>query len=414
MSNKLETLRSKKTSLLAASLTLVEGGLKTEAERSRNADYLSQIDEVQGQIDLNEKLNRKMAQFGITATTPVTPVAAPAIRTEPKSRTTKAERRALNHAFASYLRGKNVPAEYRDVVGSVTAGESLLPEIYNDVLIYARKQYAKLVDLATVTDNVTLAGFKSAYVNDFSTTTGLKILNSDGGDTTTSGQSVDPVFASQTTMLDFTTSGEILFSRQLAADSKFDLGALLKKLTAVRVARGIESLVVSGKDSFGTASTNQASLKANLNVAVTTASVAANVTAANILSLIESLDAAYTDPAEACIFMTAKTRLALLSQADTTGKLFWTSSSGEESGYRFFGYKTVITNSLDELGTASGIPILFGVPSAAISIGLSRLYIRLLVERYAEFNLVGLLPSIAVGSALIDTNAMASIKLAAS
>lgn len=407
MSSKLETLRSKKTSLLAASLTLVEGGLKTEEERTRNAAYLSQIDEVQGQIDLNEKLNRKMAQFGITATPPETQATAPAIRTE-KTRTAKAERRALNHAFASYLRGRNVQAEYRDVLGSVTAGQSILPQAYSDVLQTARKIYAPFTQLATVQENVTLAGYKAAFVDDRAN--GLVILSADGGVSANEG---DPVFASQLVNLDVTTSQEVRFSNQLAADSNFDLGQLLKTLCASRVGRGIERLVTRGQDyaSSPATSTNQANLIANVTVGTTTTSLANRVQYEDIINLALQLDDAYMQ--DAVIMMSQKTRLGLLAQTDSAGRALWQASPSEERGMSLLGFPVVTNNSLDAVTVASGVPIILG-SLKAISLGLSALRIHLLRERYADVNESAIIPSILVGSAIIDPNAMVKLKLAAS
>ena len=199
-----------------------------------------------------------MAQFGITATPPETQATAPAIRTRRLYRQGRTSGTELR--FASYLRGRNVSG-YRDVLGSVTAGQSILPQAYSDVLQTARKIYAPFTQLATVQENVTLAGYKAAFVDDRAN--GLVILSADGGVSANEG---DPVFASQLVNLDVTTSQEVRFSNQLAADSNFDLGRLLKTLCASRVGRGIQRLVTRGQDytSSPATSTNQANLIANV------------------------------------------------------------------------------------------------------------------------------------------------------
>jgi len=416
LQNKIFKLKESRRFVLTSQSNVLTNNRLTDEERNTQLAKLQKEEEsINEELGLLEKLAIRMqdsvAQQQIaearTATAEVVrnevrSSLAPFIASSDNRVEARARRNAAFHALLS-----GTPAnEVRDLVTSADVqGQAVIPQEYNDTLTIAQKNFAPILDFANVVRGGKVgAGTRFATVND--TTAGLVDIT-EGSVTLTE---TDPSFLSQLTFCDLLSGGIVRVSNQLLSDSHFDFGTLFSKLAAARVYRGIEKAVLVGKDNAGAALTNNAGVLSWATPAVTTATLAAGVTYANLEDTFNEIDVAYLPTSY--WLMAQSTRNAVAKLVDTAGRpvVVLDPRTGFET---LMGRPILIANSLPSLATANALPILFGSLEHSVGIALSDIAIAVSRERFAEVNETMYSPSIRVGSTSLITSALTAVKNAA-
>jgi HK97 family phage major capsid protein len=110
--------------------------------------------------------------------------------------------------------------------------------------------------------------------------------------------------------------------------------------------------------------------------------------------------------------MHAKTRTALLKTLSTTGQSIFLPSPGDAFD-KLLGLPVVINNSLPLPGVANATPILLG-DFSQYTVAIGSTSISILKDRFAEFDISAMIPSLRCGSAGLVSGAIKALKLAAS
>jgi len=112
--------------------------------------------------------------------------------------------------------------------------------------------------------------------------------------------------------------------------------------------------------------------------------------------------------------MTSKTRNSLLALEDSTSRPYFVPAPTADGFDMLLGKPIIINQSLDQLNTANGIPILFGSLYEGIELVSSEVRVTNLRERYADVNEGAVIVSTRVGSTGLASGAIKALKLAAS
>jgi HK97 family phage major capsid protein len=333
--------------------------------------------------------------------------ATPAVHTGDKTDRSKA-----NAAVRMYLRTGRI--ENRDVLTtSDAAGGALIPEEFHPELVTALKQYADLVNYATVQKSSIGGPAKFPWVND--TANSLTLIATEGS---TVNEGPDPIFGSSTTEnTDAFNTGFIRASNELIDDSFFDFGKLISDLGASRYGRGLERILTRGQDGAGNATPNNVGLLNVSPVATTTTALANGVKWMDLTNLHDAIDPAYLP--FSVWQLSSKTFTYLLQQVDSTGRPFFVPdpSTGLPT---LLNRPVIINQSLPNAVTAgnavaNAVPILFGSVKHALGVRLDRSpTLRVFKEKYAEFNETAFSLLTRVASASLIPAACQGLKLAAS
>jgi HK97 family phage major capsid protein len=335
------------------------------------------------------------------------PIAAPApVLTGDEKQIRRAK---LNAAWRSFLTNRpDHSAEFRDLLTS-DGGSALVPqEFAGGVLAQALKYYAPLTNYVRTKWLGPGQGMVVKVPFGTDTSVGLTLITEGG-----SVAEVDPAFSSATVGNDDLSAGTIKFSWNLLNDSNFDLEVLLTELASIRLGRGYEAILTNGLDSAGTATPHNPGIVNVAEVALTTSSLASNVSLTNLFNLFDALDPAYLP--RAVWMMTSKTRNNLIrTQLDTTNRSLFIPSPTVDGVDMLLGKPVVINQSLAQLGTANGIAVVLGSLYDGYQMVGSPLRIQNLRERYADTLESAIIPTTRVGSTGLAPGALQSIKLAAS
>jgi HK97 family phage major capsid protein len=319
-------------------------------------------------------------------------------------------RSRLNKAWRMHLEGRfddSIP-ELRDITSNTSAGGSLVPnEFQSGFVSAALKHFAPLAQFVRTRVSSNGRPVKVSRVTD--TAHGMVLINEGGG---TSVPEVDPTFSSSDVFTDAFSTGQIRFSNQLLQDSAFDMEQFLTGLADIRYGRGLEAILTRGVDSSGTTTPNNPGILSVAAVGTTTATLAAGVGYKDLVNLFDALDVGYLP--RAVWMMTSKTRNVLLASEDSTSRSYYVPAPNVDGLDMLLGKPIVINQSLDQLGTANAIPIVFGSLWDGYEMISSDLRVTTLRERYADVNESALIASTRVGSAGLATGALQSLKLAAS
>jgi HK97 family phage major capsid protein len=360
---------------------------------------LKDIDDVTEHISMLSQIERSLK--GSPA-----PVAAPApVLTGDEKQIRRAK---LNAAWRSFLANRpDQSPEYRDILTS-DGGSALVPkEFAGGFLAQALKYYAPLTQYVRTKWLEPGQGMVVKVPFGTDTSAGLTLITEGG-----SVAEVDPAFGSSTVGNDDLSAGTIKFSWNLLQDSSFDLEVLLTELASIRVGRGYESILTNGLDSSGNATPNNPGIVSVAQVALTTASLVSGLSWTNLVDVFDATDAAYLP--RAVWMMTSKTRNALLRLEDGTGRPYFTPAPTADGMDMLLGKPIVINQSLAQLGTANGIPVVFGSLYDGYQMVGSPLRVQNLRERYADSLESAIIPTTRIGSTGLAPGALQSIKLAAS
>jgi HK97 family phage major capsid protein len=305
------------------------------------------------------------------------------------------ERRNMNTAFRKWFQNEGAP-EVRNLTSTSTG--YLVPQETFGTLAENLKAYAPIVDVVTSQENTN--GRPTQFVT-YDPTGNALLVQSEGGAAT------EQDFTASKTLLnhDLTTAAT-KFSNQLLSDSNFDLLDILKQSATRQMGRTIDYSVVAGSDPAGGAMSNGANLLANSPVGLTTATLSAGIGWTDITTLISSINSAFLP--NASFVMSYGTYIYLLSQKTTTGSKLYPELVSMNLG----SWPVIISAAMPQTLVANGVQMLFGDLS---QVGLSHtgLGIQVLRQRYAEFNMTGLIVSSRVASTLMVPGAVRALKLAA-
>ncbi len=302
----------------------------------------------------------------------------------------------MNQAFRKLFLNEAAP-EARNLTSTGTG--YLVPQEVFGTLAENLKAYAPIVDVVTAEENTT--GRPTQFVSFDLTGSSLQV-QSEGSTPTEQDFTV-----SKTLLNHDLTTAATKFSNQLLSDSGFDLLTILKQSATKQLGRTIDFSVVAGTDPVGGAMTNGANLLANSPIGFTTATLSAGIDWTDLTTLIESVDSAFLP--NASFVMSYGTYINLLSQKTSTGERLYPELVDMKLG----SWPVVISAAMPQTLAANNVQILFGDLS---QVGLSHtgLGIQVLRQRYAEFNLTGLVVSSRVGSTLMIPGAVKALKLATS
>jgi len=246
-------LRSQKTKLINSASSLAVRGLKTQEARDSYAAIEKQINEIDEDITLIEKIEARKNDPAYqpvkrtVANLPIEVARHLSLNTD-GSEFTKEQKE--ERAFRRYLSG-NITKENRDLLTTSDAtGGAVIPQQYASVLVEARKHYGAILNYALVKYDSRPTKFE--YFDD---TANDIVLASEGNTFVNTGN--DPVFGSVTpAALDLFKTLGVKASYELIDDSAFNVAAFLKRVALKRYFRGISRLLVTGHDASGNAAPN--------------------------------------------------------------------------------------------------------------------------------------------------------------
>lgn len=399
--DKIAELTAKKNQTLAAASALLEAGLNTPEQKQQYRSLVAEADGHQATIDLLNQVRTKLAELNPQPITPTAP--APTITaTTSEQRTFQVWRTWLKSGYDDRI------PEHRDLLSnSDPSGGALLPvEIQSEFISQALKAYAALAQFCRVRWSDDSTPVKVSRVDDRNN--GLILIQEGYGP-----NEADPTdFSSSTVFYDQLSTGLIRFSNQLLQDSAFNLTTFLSDLAASRFGRGLERVLTKAVDFAGTATPSNPGLVNIAATGATTATLAAGVGWVDLVNLFDSLDAAYLP--KAVWQMTSKTRNALARLEDSTSRAYFVPAPNADGFDTLLGKPIVINQSLDQLGSASGVPIVFGSLYEGLELVIRRLRVLTIKERWADLNLSAISTYTAIGSTALAPGALQKLVLAAS
>jgi HK97 family phage major capsid protein len=315
----------------------------------------------------------------------------------------KDERAKFNRAYRNFFR----TGEARDVISSNSG--AVIPQLFSDEWTATLKQISPVSQLVK---NIKTDNYGRPVKNPIVQDTSNSLVYTP--ESTTVSQ-LDPSLSStlNTPSETDTLTAFVKFSNELLSDA-FDLVSFLKEIFAVRYARSLESAILIAQDGQANALPNSTTggLISSAAVAVTTASLAAGVTYANLAALKASVDRAYSTNPDASFIVSSGLYSALEATEDSTGRpLYGYSDAGV---LQVAGKDCYPSSLLANVGTANGIAALYGSFKESWISQTSDLAFKFVRERFADVNesaLIGL-ARVAGTSSVNVTNSVKALKLA--
>lgn len=387
-------VKDKRSKLLTDAQAISLKDVKDASELESLERMLNDVDALEKQIDLMERLAAKDAEERNRTKPP---------RSNPQGNVQSEEKEARTKAFEKYVRfGKDEltseertllrQGEKRDVLTSGSGPAYLIPQEFYPTLIEARKYVGAILNEVTLKQtNNNGAPMKFAYVDD---TANTLVTMTEG----TSLTDTDPTFDGAIVSTD-TVATLIKVSVQELEDSYFNFDAWIKQSFGVRYARGLDNYIVNGNSS------NVASL-------VSGATLGANVAAAtgpvydDFVNCYGSQDAAYVNTSKWA--MSQATRAQIMGLKDNYGRPLFIVSPNSGTLDQILGQPVVITpnlplayNNVSTTNTVTGI--LFGdFKSGYLFRTDGPLSVRRLDERFIDALEVGFIAYSRIGGANTD------------
>ena len=297
------------------------------------------------------------------------------------SRTADEQRARTVDALRSFMQTSRVDAEYRDVLTTSSSGAAVIPQLFNNELVTALREFAPILSLVDnkVTDN-NGAPLKMSFVNYTST---VLPLVTEG----TAITEIDPTYTTSTVLVD-KLAGLVKISVEELEDSGFNLQQWLFDQWANVMGVSLEHYCTLGNGS------NIAGFTAIAGAGAETAT-AATVAYPDIAALYGSVTAAY---ARNGVFqMSTATRAYLMGLISTTGQPIFDANPAGDPFASIFGKPVVINDSLPAIATGNK-PILFGDLKLGYLLRTDGApTIKRLDERFADTDEVGFIIRTRVG-----------------
>ena len=236
---------------------------------------------------------------------------------------------------------------------TTTAGGYTIPEGFSNQLEVALKYFGPMFDAGFVFDPGTGGNdFQWPTLND---TTNTGKLLSEAGDATTNAN--DLTFAQKTFGAYKFSSDLLAFSAEIAADSAFTFERILAEALAERIGR-VENTYLT----TGTGSSQPQGVVTGANQGVIGAgNLATEITRANLVDLIHSVDRAYRIGPKVGFMFHDSTLAAFkkLAFGSSDARPLWVPSMRDSEPATLEGYRYWINNDVAE-GAASAKSVLFG------------------------------------------------------
>lgn len=362
----------------------------------RTADDNVAYDRMETEVDtLTEEIGRverhqaKAKAFDSVDRSGVVPPQNGAAR---KDDTDPAER--YDNAFGAYLRGgmMNLRGDDRDVlenvggdlsgfrnalsVGTNSAGGYLVPPGWRDEFIIQMKDYGAVQAVAQVIRTDAGQSIQWPTMND---TTNVGRLLSENTQMT----ETDVVVGTATLAPYMYSSDLTRVSYQLANDSAFDIGALVRAAHAERIGR-----ITNQHFTTGTGTSQPQGIVTGATSGVTAAAVAA-ITADELIDLVHSVDPAYRRSPRVQFMLSDTALKSLRKLKDSNGMYLWQPNVQAGEASNLFGYPYVINQDM-AVPAAAVKSVLFGDFQAGYVVRIVQdLMTMTLTERYADFLQVG-------------------------
>jgi HK97 family phage major capsid protein len=366
----LKTLKEQRTKLLLDAQKIAIKKDKTPEERTQQAAMIADVDALDEQIALEERIDKDQSEQR-SAGRP--PRAQPGEGVAPTDETRAAEKAA----FVDYLkfgkRNTSILREQRDLTTGNT-GVIIAQDFYGTI-IEAQKAWGQLT--VAVGQKRTLNGepLKVATVND------VAQVSTVIGEATAVTEA-DPSFGGFINNVDFLTTNLIRISLAEIEDSYFDLDAWIRTAFGKRIARGLSNLIVTGSSSG-----NIQSIITTATAGVTSVAPAA-LGYEDFVGLYSKLDPAYLGSAS--WVMNSVSRGLLLGVLDSFGRPLFVPSVNTDTLDTILGRPVVISQYHPNVAAGVVGAVQFGsLTDAYVLRTAGDVSILRLNERYADTGEVG-------------------------
>lgn len=314
------------------------------------------------------------------------------------------------NAFGAYLRGgeRNLRGDDRAVlenaggdlngfrnalsVGTNSAGGFLVPPGWRDEFIIQMKEYGAVQNVAQVIRTDAGQSIQWPTMND---TTNVGRLLSENTQMT----ETDVVVGTATLTAFMYSSDMTRVSYQLANDSAFDVGAIVRAAHAERIGR-----ITNQHFTTGTGTSQPLGIVTGAVSGVTAASATA-ITFDELISLTHSIDPAYRRSPNVQFMLSDAALSSLRRVKDANGMYLWQPNVQAGQAASLFGYPYVINQ--DMAAPATGVKsVLFGDFAAGYVVRIVQdLMTMTLTERYADFLQMGHSSFMRAGGTVQNTSA---------
>lgn len=373
----------------------------------------TEVDSISAEIDRMERHEAKAKAFDSVDRRGVVAPQNGVVRADEAD---PAER--YDNAFGAYLRGGmlNLRGDDRTVlenaggdlngfrnalsVGTSTAGGYLVPPGWRDEFIVQMKDYGAVQEVAQV---IRTDGGQSIQWPTMNDTTNVGRLLSEN----TAMTETDVVVGTASLTAYMYSSDLTRVSYQLANDSAFDVGALVRAAHAERIGRITNQHFTTGTG------TNQPQGIVTGAVSGVTAASGTAITFDELISLTHSVDPAYRRSPRVGFMLSDAALSALRKVKDSNGMYLWQPNVQAGQASSLFGYPYVINQ--DMAAPAVGVKsVLFGDFQAGYVIRIVQdLMTMTLTERYADFLQVGHSSFMRAGGTVQNSSAYRALTQAA-
>lgn len=317
-------------------------------------------------------------------------------------------------AFRAYMAGgmSNVTAEQRGLLQERYEGSESRAQ---SVGTNTAGGFAAHDSLATsIIENMKMFGGMEALATVVTTGTGSDILFPTNDDTGNVGEIVaeNAAISEQDTVLGQKNIGAYMYSSkmirislQLLQDNQVNLDAFLGRLLGKRLGR-----IQATHFATGTGSSQPEGIL-TASTAGATAAAASAITFKDLNALIHSIDPAYRANGMGAFCFNDSTLAALEDLDDADGRPIWRPSLAEGAPATIAGYRYVIDQGYDSIGTGNKVAT-FGDHSAYMIRRVNGVQMMRLAERYAEYLQVALFGFNRADGALLDTSAVKHLVMA--
>jgi HK97 family phage major capsid protein len=353
-------LKQQRTKLLLDSQKILLKKDVTPEERASTKLMIADADALDERIALEERIAKHESEQRSAGRPP---------RAQPGETATADKKEHDERNFVHYMR----TGEIRDLsVG--TQGTPLVPVGFSDTLTEAAKLWGQLASsvkqLKTSTGESLRIPMAADYQNAF-TLLGEAVAVSEA----------DPSFSSVLSQVDKIQGGIVKISKELLADSAFDLASWLSGEFSKRYWRGVSAAVRNG-----TTTGNVQAIGTVAVAGVTTASPTA-IQYTELAAMYGALEAAYIPSAS--WVMSSATRAYFLGVEDAYGRPLYVPNVNSDSLDTILGRPVVIDQYAPAIGSAT-VPILFGSLTDAYTLRtVGDIEVMRLNERYSDTYEVG-------------------------
>jgi len=353
-------LRTSRTKLLLDAQKIVTKKDVTKEERTTAQKMIADADLLEEQIALEERIAKVQSDERSTSRIP---------RGQPGENITAETREKDSKNFVHYMR----TGEIRDLnVGST--GTPLVPTGFSDTLTEAAKLWGQLAVSVKQMKTATGEPMRIPLAND--TANAFTLLGE-----AVAVSEVDPTLTGLTSQVDKIQSGIVKVSKELLADSAFDLDSWLRGEFAKRYWRGVSAAITNG-----TSTGNVAAIGTVAVAGITTASPTA-IAYGEIAEMYGTLEAAYIPSAS--WVMSSTTRAYFLGVVDGFGRPLYVPNANSDNLDKILGIPVVINQYAPSIA-ATTVPIMLGSLTDAYTLrSVGEIEVMRLNERYSDTYEVG-------------------------